>query len=111
MGNQIITIERTWADKDVIELRLPMEVAISRWHENSAAVEQGPLVYSLKIDASWDYIRNTDKYCNYFEVKSGIPWNYGLLFNSVEKPDNGFLVIKHNPTEDPWEEKNAPSKL
>ena len=32
---------------------LPMKVTVSRWHENSAAVERGPLVYALRMEEEW----------------------------------------------------------
>ena len=45
----VAEVRRTWRTGDVVTLRLPMEVAVSRWYERSAVVERGPLVYSLRI--------------------------------------------------------------
>lgn len=47
------TIDRQWKSGDVIELTLPMKVSVSRWYENSAVVERGPLVYALRIGEQW----------------------------------------------------------
>ena len=111
-GNQIISLRRTWRTNDRVELMLPMAVKISRWVEASAAVERGPLVYSLKINPVWKSVASTDKWGDYFEVYPQDPWNYGLLETAVQKPDSGFCVSKKESIDlKPWTLKNAPVEI
>jgi DUF1680 family protein len=80
----IAVVSRAWKSGDVVELSLPMEVASSRWHENSVAVERGPLVYALKMREHWtrrEFSREEKaRFGNeYYEVTSPDKWNYGLF--------------------------------
>lgn len=114
--NQILKIEREWKSGDVLELTLPMEVTQTRWHENSVAVERGPLVYALKIGEEWRKVKN-DKdpidYGNvYYEVLPTDPWNYGLVEVPKEKFIEAFTVIKKDSVSThPWNIQNAPIEI
>ncbi|NJO25566.1 MAG: hypothetical protein HC867_07110, partial [Bacteroidia bacterium] len=130
-GGQIIKIDREWKNGDVAELVFPMEVSISRWHQNSAVVERGPLVYALKIGESWKHVQNKDWYGNYWEVYPTTPWNYGLIDVLHKKPENewqkwneplvpaeaeqiqkAFQVVKKNwDGHYPWNLANAPIEI
>ena len=111
-------IGRTWREGDLLELYLPMEVRISRWVENSVAVEHGPLVYALKIGEDWTEVRNSDRWGDFWEVRPTDPWNYGLLESAVLDPEKGFQVIRKQGTpimadmqmaeNYPWNPENAP---
>ena len=57
VSDGIIILDRTWKDGDSATLSLPMEIRVSRWYENSAAIERGPLVYALRMDENWEKIR------------------------------------------------------
>jgi len=111
-GNQIVKMNREWKKGDVVELTFPMEITLSRWYENSAAVERGPLVYALKIQEDWKFVKNTDKFGDYEEVRPLDPWNYGLLQSTVDDPDTGFEIIRKNRVlPNPWNLENAPIEI
>ena len=106
-------IKRIWKDKDVIRVKLPMEVSLRKWdkNKNSESVNYGPLTFSLKINERYikrdsreqkengsdnkeKWQKNVDA-SNWpaFDLYAGGPWNYGL--NEAEGPiDNSFKVIK-----------------
>lgn len=132
----ITIIHRTWADKDVIELQLPMHIERTRWHENAVSIERGPLVYALKIKEQWKKIESDDKYKAYYEVRPLSPWNYGIINTSVKwQPGNfpinlltpwnygknsisdkelnkEFKVIERETISDyPWTPENAPVEI
>jgi len=108
-GNQVIKINRAWKDNDVVILTLPMNIIMSRWHENSVAVERGPLLYALKIGEDWKEVKNSDHYGDYHEVYPTTPWNYGLLNVPKQKWNDAFKVVKTGGVADnPWTIKNAP---
>ena len=98
-GGQIITIDRTWANGDVLTLELPMKVKISNWGRNSRTVERGPLVYALKISELWEKGQDEIE-GDYFSVYATSDWNYGLLKKVIEKPEENLSVKKTNPVEE-----------
>ncbi len=113
-ANNLATITREWSDGDEVVLSLPMQVAVSRWYENSAVVERGPLVYALKIGEEWKKVVNTDKYGPfYYEVLPSTPWNYGLLTTAISNPTKEFEVVKRtvSPESYPWNQENTPIEL
>ncbi len=108
-GGQIIRLQRRWQDKDIVELTLPMSVAISRWYDGAAAVERGPLVFSLRIGEDWQWVDSEDKWGSYWEVHPTDPWNYGLLEAAVKDPQQGFKVVFQDKVSvTPWNLQNAP---
>ena len=106
-GEPIVRIERSWNDGDALTLRLPMEVEISRWHENSAAVERGPLVYALGLEENWkwqDFSGDTRKEFGdgCFEVLTSSEWNYALVDHQLKDPGSISVSIDSTKLAGPW---------
>jgi hypothetical protein len=111
-------LENKWKQGDVIELTLPMELALKLWTENknSVSVNYGPLTFSLKIDeyyqkvnskesaigdSKWQADADQSKWPAY-NIYPASMWNYGLALN--DKPlSEQFQIIKK-----PWPESNFP---
>jgi DUF1680 family protein len=113
-GNQIIRINREWKSGDLVELKLPMKLNISRWHENSAAIERGPLTFALKMGEKWKRVENNDLYGKFwYEVEPTTSWNYGLVEASLKNPNDDFTVLKKhfNPNIYPWNPENCPIEI
>lgn len=117
-AGSVIALNRTWKNGDRVELEMPMEVSVSRWYENSATVERGPLVYALKIGEKWRKVENDERVSSshgnfYYEVEPSTPWNYCLQAKDIkaENLQNVFEVVEHPTTEYPWNQKNAPIEL
>jgi hypothetical protein len=113
-GDQMVKIEREWQDGDRVELKLPMEIRISRWAEESAGVERGPLVYGLKIEEEWKEVQPDPENWTienpYYEVFPKGPWNYGLTQQVVDDLD--FKVEFRNTKDSyPWNLENVPVEL
>jgi len=70
-------IERGWREGDSLILSLPMHVRVQRRYHNSAAIERGPLVYSLKIGEDWRLTGGEPPHGDW-EVHPTTPWNYAL---------------------------------
>ena len=90
---QVLKLEREWSNGDVLELYFPMTVSVSRWYENSAAIERGPLVYALDVQGKWEKKINQKgnrKGQEYWEVKAVSPWNYSLIQSDIQKPETAF---------------------
>lgn len=111
-GGQIVKVNRKWKDNDVVELTLPMTISLSRWFNNSVAVDRGPLVYALKVNEDWKEVKGTDKYGDYKEVKPLSPWNYGLAESAIKNLDSSFKVsVKNTIADKPWNLANAPIEI
>jgi DUF1680 family protein len=118
-GKAIVKIVREWKTGDKLTLQLPMKVKIDRWHERSAAVERGPLVYALRIGEKWEKVQDDRKFGNrygdwYYEVHPTTPWNYCLPENSVksENIEKEFTVVKRDTKgKYPWNTENAPVEI
>lgn len=108
-GGTVYIINRTWKKGDILKVIFPMHITVSRWYMNTAAIERGPLVYSLAIKDQWRYIRNTDRWGNYWEVLPESAWNYGLVNEAISNPPDGFSVTEsRNENVYPWNPENTP---
>lgn len=111
-ADRLLTFARRWSDGDLLEVTFGARVRTSRWHENSVAIERGPLVYALRIEEDWRFVRNDDQWGDYYEVHPRSPWNYGLLESAVNQPDEGFRLVHRSPESDsPWTLAGAPLEL
>jgi DUF1680 family protein len=95
-AGEIHVVSREWSEGDVVELSFPMKVSVSRWFENSVAIERGPLVYALDVKGRWEKKINQSqnprrKGQEYWEVKAVSPWNYSLIQTDVDKPEESFI--------------------
>jgi DUF1680 family protein len=102
-------IDREWHAGDVVEITLPMNLRVSRWYQNSIAVERGPLVYSLKIGEAWKKLRDKTPAADW-EVYPTTPWNYGLLLNP-EQPETSIQVREKAVGDYPFSSEGAPVEL
>jgi hypothetical protein len=99
-------LARTWLDGDEIVLTLPMELRRSHWHENSVAIDRGPLVLALRIEEEWF------KQGDFWEVRPATAWNYALVESALNDPATGFRIVQRQPVGlNPWSLENAPLTL
>lgn len=111
-GDTIAVVNRSWKNGDVVELKLPMNITRSKWHENSVVVERGPLVYSLKINEEWKKVEGKDKFGAYYEVRPLSLWNYGILNVNDSVLQTKFRVtIKSSLALYPWTVEDAPVEI
>ncbi len=98
-----IVVDRTWKNGDVVELALPMSVAVRRWAKNgdSVSVDRGPLTYSLLIEENYVRAGGTDKWPS-LEIEPASPWNYGLVLDAPDAAAS-FQVVQRD-----WPANNMP---
>ncbi|MVT12379.1 hypothetical protein GO493_29265 [Chitinophaga sp. ysch24] len=111
-GGQLISISRSWKNKDQLVLRLPMRITTTVWGKNSRAVERGPLVYALKLHERWEK-GHEEHEGDYFSVYPEEPWNYGLLHKDIKDPAAGMKVSVQKPVDDHfiWNLAHAPIEI
>jgi hypothetical protein len=102
-------IEREWNKGDRLELTFPMAPRISRWYNDSLAIERGPLVFSLKIGEDWRKIRDKAPAADW-EVHPTTPWNYGLRVDSAN-PAKSIQVTEHDLGQSPFTPEGVPLEL
>lgn len=115
----VARVNREWKNGDVLSVELPMEVAVSRWYDNSAVVERGPLLYALKMNEKWEKKSFEEKAACiygkwYYEVTSDTPWNYALSGRSLsaDRIKDAFSVEKSSTVPAyPWNVENAPVRI
>ena len=108
--------ETEWKSGDVLELHFPMKVKVTRWYENSAAIERGPLVYALRMNENWAKVKNGTGIARYgewfYEVRSDTPWNWCLSQKDLDNPEESFTLVENfNGADYPWNLENAPLSL
>jgi hypothetical protein len=102
-------IDRTWKAGDRVEIAFPMEPRVSRWFNDSVAIERGPLVFSYGIGEDWVKLRDRGMTADW-QVFPTTQWNYAV---SVD-PSNPaqFISAKENEIgEIPFSRKSAPVEL
>lgn len=99
-------IEREWYNGDTILIKLPMEVRLSHWYNDSVGIERGPLVYALKIGEEWRKLKGKDPYCDW-EIYPTTSWNYALILD-VKHIERSFKVFKRAVTDQPFDSGAAP---
>jgi hypothetical protein len=108
-----VPIRRTWKNNDRVDLRLPMELALSRWPQGGVALERGPLVYSLGIAENWRIDRRDKRSTSEMPAYDLYPasrWNYAL---DMDERDLTRLVRveQRTPARNPWTLETAPVRL
>jgi len=104
-----LVISREWKTGDRVEAKLPMPPRLSRWENNSIAVERGPLVFSLKMGESWTKL-DEDALAPDWEVRPTTPWNYGLVVDAAH-PATSMKVVEAPIGPYPFSESAPPVEL
>ena len=108
-----LAITRSWQDKDVLTLHLPMHVSVRTWQKNNEAisVDYGPLTFSLKIGERWSRYGGTDAWPE-TEVFPTTPWNYGLMVDSKNPASSFHVSKKEGPLADqPFTPESVPIEI
>jgi hypothetical protein len=87
-----------------------MQVRSSRWHENSVALELGPLLLALPRTEEWSQVGGSETFGSW-EIRTSEPWNYGIREEDLETPEASFEVIRGEVPEQPWASATAPGSL
>jgi len=102
-------IERTWKRGDRVELTFPMQPRVSRWFNNSIAIERGPLVFSLNIGESWVKLRDRGMTADW-QVFPTAPWNYALRIDN-SSPSSSIATVEKEASEAPFTAQHTPVRL
>ncbi len=103
---KFLTVARRWKRGDRVELRFPMQPRITRWYQDSMAVERGPLIFALDLHGEWRKLRPRGMTADW-EVYPQSQWNYALDVNEqsaasalqvrAEKVEDNPFALEHVP--------------
>ncbi|MBN1937001.1 MAG: glycoside hydrolase family 127 protein [Anaerolineae bacterium] len=104
-------LDRSWRGTTQFTLTMPMSPRLWRGYNGAAAIERGPLVYSLKIGEEWRRIHEDAPYRELphadWEVYPTTPWNYALDIDEATLDSD--LVFSERPVGDiPFSPDGAP---
>ena len=102
-------LDRLWKTGDQVEIVFPMQPRLSRWFNNSVAVERGPLVFSYGVGESWVKLRDRGMTADW-QVFPTTPWNYALKVDEGS-PGLGIAVEESGIHEGAFTSKSTPVKL
>ncbi|MGA8938155.1 MAG: beta-L-arabinofuranosidase domain-containing protein [Acidobacteriaceae bacterium] len=102
-------IERTWKIGDRVEIVFPMSPRISRWFNDSIAVDRGPLVFSYGIGEDWVKLRDRGMTADW-QVFPTDQWNYALKVDA-DAPEQSVKVTETEVGAGPFMRHGAPVKL
>jgi len=86
-SGEFFTVRNTWQDGDMVTLNLPLELRVTKWFNQSAAVERGPLLFALPIKEKWVNLPLRSLFRNRQAKQEGFldyaihpqsAWNYAL---------------------------------
>jgi hypothetical protein len=86
-----------------------MQLRVTRWYHYSAALERGPLVFSLRMGEDWQKIKQQGLAADW-EVRPTTPWNYGLLLDA-KHPEKSVRIVEHAVGDLPFSPAGAPLEL
>jgi uncharacterized protein len=102
-------IERTWRSGDRVEIAFPMKPRVSRWFNDSVAIERGPLVFSYGVGESWVKLRARGMTADW-QVYPTTSWNYALSIDP-SAPEKSIAVTEDEAGESPFTSRHAPVRL
>ncbi len=101
-------IARTWKAGDQVEIDFAMKPRVTRWFQNSVAIDRGSLVFSLPVKEDWLKLRDRGMTADW-QVYPASEWNYAL--NVDEKSAPSLNVVEAAVVESPFTVANPPVKL
>jgi hypothetical protein len=101
-------VRRTWNSGDQVVLKLPMQPRVSRWFQNSIAIERGPLVFSLDPGENWVKLRDRGMTADW-QVFPTRGWNYGLAVD--ESSVASLRVVERSIPPHPFAGVDAPVQI
>ena len=102
-------IERTWKAGDRVQVEFPMQPRVSRWFNESVALERGPLVFSYGVGEDWLKLRDRGLTADW-QVYPTTQWNYALAVDTAA-PIEGVTATEAEISDYPFSRSHPPVTL
>src|SRR5262249_10213316 len=97
-----------WSGTTECALRLPTRVQLWHGEHDAVAIERGPLVFALRVGATWKKIRDRDGLpFDDWEVHPTTPWNYARQLDR-EHPEQSLRFEERPLGAHPFSPAGAP---
>jgi hypothetical protein len=83
-----------------------MPAHLYKGYNDAVAIERGPLVFALPIEAEWKKVKDNAQFADW-EVYPKSPWNYALQIDR-EHPDRSITIEDRPVRASPFSPKGAP---
>jgi len=103
------TIRREWSGTVPIRLHLPMPTRVERRYKDAICIKRGPLVFSLKIGASWKHLTGERPHADW-EVYPTTPWNYALQIEPGS-PETSVVFEQGAVGSNPFDVEQTPVRV
>jgi hypothetical protein len=124
-----VTIERTFQPGDLLELHLPMNLALRHWPRGGVSLDLGPLAFALEIREKWQvdtgdvpqgayderfesgnaHNETTQKFPKW-EITPESSWNFALALDTTRFAEQ--IRIERRPLSgNAWTQASAPVRL
>jgi DUF1680 family protein len=95
-----------WRETRTLSLQFPMKPRLYRGFNDSVAIERGPLVFALPIEAEWKKVKDNPQFADW-EVYPRSPWNYALQLDR-EHPERSIAFTERPVGKNPFSTTDAP---
>jgi hypothetical protein len=103
-----LLVNTRWTGSTKVTLELPMPVSLYAGYNNAVAIERGPLVYALAIEADWKRLKDREGLpFDDWEVYPRSPWNYAVEIDR-EHPERSLTFEDRPFGQEPFSVKGAP---
>jgi hypothetical protein len=101
-----LPVKARWNETKTLAIRFPMPVRLYRGERNAVAIERGPLVFALPIEAEWKKVKDNPQFADW-EVYPKSPWNYALQIDR-EHPARSIAFEDRPIGKTPFSPQGAP---
>jgi hypothetical protein len=105
-GGGYLPLHARWSQTRTLPIRFPMPVRLYRGYNNAVAIERGPLVFALPIEAEWRKVKDNPQFADW-EVYPKSPWNYALPIDRSH-PDRSITFEERAIGSTPFSSAGAP---
>jgi Beta-L-arabinofuranosidase, GH127 middle domain/Beta-L-arabinofuranosidase, GH127 catalytic domain/3-keto-disaccharide hydrolase len=110
-AGEFVTLDRTWADGDRVDLSLPMPLSTIPGVNRSISLSRGPLVFSLKMPQRKKIVKAGPDGFVQLELTSPDPWNFALNVDPSHLADTVAVHTAPLPKGSPFQPNVSPVTL
>lgn len=99
-------LQADWGGTKTMAIRFPMKPRLYRGFNDAVAIERGPLVFALPIEAEWKKVKDNPRFADW-EVYPKSPWNYALQLDG-DHPERSITFEERPVGREPFSTAGAP---
>jgi DUF1680 family protein len=101
-----LPLKAEWTGTLALGLRFSTKPRLYRGFNDALAIERGPLVFALPIEADWKKVKDNAQFADW-EVYPRSPWNYALQLDR-EHPERSISFEERDVARNPFSTQGAP---